>query len=606
MLSLSVGSGDCLLIVPPFASLEKPSLGVHILQACAREAGLEVKVLYANFPLAAEIGELNYEALCYAPNGAMIGERFFASSAYGLPPLGSDGFADHPEMARLICESKNIFPKAELPELTSLEKKAASWADSISRAVVQGDFKAVGCTTTFEQTAASIALLNRIKILRPDIITIIGGANCMGEMADGIVSLGSSIDYIFSGDSEKIFPEFLKGLQKRDMPIRRIIRGEPCMDLEAIPLPDFSEFYDQLNYWIPKSTLLESGNLWLSYETSRGCWWGQKHQCTFCGLNGEMIRFREKSRDKVLNDLKELVRKYPARNICMTDNNMPRSYFKSLLPTLPEELSGINIFYELKANMSLDEVVALKKAGISVIQPGIESLSTRCLKLMNKGVNARQNIDLLRYSRAVGLSVSWNILYGFPDDRAVDYKRMIELMPLLYHLHPPMGISQLSIERFSRYFNDREKFGISNVRPIDAYAAVLPETAEVDKIAYHFTGKYESESLEQKDVVKDLNEGVKQWISLWQTEGKMPPALAVTEIGGGNYMLIDSRGLPGSQEISFITRDEASLILSGYNDDSKTDLSWALDRGLLAEVDSRYVPLATALPDLLIELRPVS
>lgn len=58
---------DALIIVPPFASLDRPSLGAHPLQACAREAGLRVSVLYANLILGSEMGEIKYQAICYAP-----------------------------------------------------------------------------------------------------------------------------------------------------------------------------------------------------------------------------------------------------------------------------------------------------------------------------------------------------------------------------------------------------------------------------------------------------------------------------------------------------------------------------------------------------------
>lgn len=32
----------------------------------------------------------------------------------------------------------------------------------------------------------------------------------------------------------------------------------------------------------------------LVLEGARGCWWGEKHHCTFCGLNGSLMKFRSK------------------------------------------------------------------------------------------------------------------------------------------------------------------------------------------------------------------------------------------------------------------------------------------------------------------------
>src|SRR5919201_6075601 len=85
-----LSDGDALIIVPPFAGLDRPSLAAHLLQACAAREGVRVRVLYASLLLGAEIGEINYEAVCYAPSGALLGERFFAAAAYGLPPFGND------------------------------------------------------------------------------------------------------------------------------------------------------------------------------------------------------------------------------------------------------------------------------------------------------------------------------------------------------------------------------------------------------------------------------------------------------------------------------------------------------------------------------------
>jgi hypothetical protein len=48
---LAVGA-DVLIVVLPFGSLTIPSLAPHTLQSCARQAGFEVDVLYANVLIA--------------------------------------------------------------------------------------------------------------------------------------------------------------------------------------------------------------------------------------------------------------------------------------------------------------------------------------------------------------------------------------------------------------------------------------------------------------------------------------------------------------------------------------------------------------------------
>jgi hypothetical protein len=223
--------GHALIIVPPFAGLDRPSLGAHVLQACAAAREIDVRVLYANLLLGGAIGELNYQAICYAASGALMGERFFAHAAYGVPPFGHDTsylayFNDQGEKADDEVE-------IDLAELQRLQPTVHEWVEAIALAVTARGYPVVGCTTTFEQTSASVALLNRIKQLRPETITILGGANCDGEMADGILSLGASIDYVFAGESEQSFPEFMSEMLAGRLPADRIVRGLPCMGTTA-------------------------------------------------------------------------------------------------------------------------------------------------------------------------------------------------------------------------------------------------------------------------------------------------------------------------------------------------------------------------------------
>ena len=280
----------------------------------------------------------------------------------------------------------------------------------------------------------------------------------------------------------------------------------------------------------------------------------------------------------------------------------PARYFRKLLPRLAAEVPGLQVFYEQKSNLSLDDVEALRAAGICEIQPGIEALSTSLLKRMDKGVSARQNIALMRYARAVGLSLTWNLLYAFPGDQAEDYEQTLALVPLLRHLSPPGGLSYLSIDRFSPYFRVPDKYGITNVRPMNGYDAVLPDGADTRKIAYHFIGDYTSASRERRDLIALLKKEVDHWISLWRMGEQALPALALTPMSPDSYLLFDSRGLEGADEIQFIDRDEASVVLTGRRLDERDEVvDWALEARLVAEVDSRFVPLVTAEPHVLHE-----
>jgi len=589
---------EAIIVVPPFAAIDRPCLAAHILQACAKTRGIDVRVVYANLMFAKEIGEPVYSAICYASTAQLAGERFFADLAFNVDALADSGFHLLPNPAH--AGSKRDF-NVPLDELQSLQQKTGTWVQVLAAGICASGTPIVGCTTTFEQTTASIAILRGIREKSPQCITLLGGANCEGKMADGIAKLQAPIDFIFSGESEITFPQVLDNYRRTGtVPATRIIRGKPCMDLDSLPTPEFDEYFEQLEVFFPSRQIAEAQDMWLPYETSRGCWWGEKQHCTFCGINVETMSFRERNPSRVINDLGKMSQRYRSKRIFMVDNIMPYSYFNTLLPEMAGAQLNLQIFYEQKSNLSLTKVLALRQAGINLIQPGIEALSSGLLKLMRKGVTARQNVNLLRYARSAGVSVSWNLLYGFPGDHIDYYVETLKLVPLLRHLDPPTGVHHLSIDRFSPYFNQAKQYGIENLRPMPAYRSVFPLDAPLDEIGYHFVGEYRSGSREAPEVIRALIQEVELWRAAWENDDKLP-TLCVLEIVPENFMLLDTRSGVGQEKILFINEVHAFAGLIGGRVEKlpEESVQWALENKVAVMLDDVLMPLAIAEPELL-------
>jgi len=62
----------------------------------------------------------------------------------------------------------------------------------------------------FEQTSASVALLRRIKVLCPETVTVIGGANCEAEMGFELHRSFPWIDFVCTGEGEAAFVELVE------------------------------------------------------------------------------------------------------------------------------------------------------------------------------------------------------------------------------------------------------------------------------------------------------------------------------------------------------------------------------------------------------------
>src|SRR5262245_1315751 len=300
---------------------------------------------------------------------------------------------------------------------------------------------------------------------------------------------------------------------------------------------------------------------------------------------------RQKTPDRFIAGARRLLRRYPTKKLAMTDNILPHSYFRTVLPRLAEELPPARIFYEIKSNLNLEQVQLLRSSGVDRIQPGIEALSSSLLQRMKKGVSARQNLALLRYARAVGLELFWNLLYGFPGDQREDYDGVLALMPLIHHLSPPCDTFPIEIVRFSPYYNDPGAYGISRVEPWPPYACIFPSHADLDSLALRFVGEYTSAMSSYPELAALLDRACREWRDSWKA-GSTIPALSLTPGADGYYTLMDTRGIEGTELFQFLNEEEARTVILGGPLARQPLAEWAIERKLAVALDGWCAPLA--------------
>lgn len=560
--------GDLLLIVPPFGSLHDVAFGPHLLQALAGQQRYKADILYLNLLLASEIGVTRYDKIYDAPEPWLLGERLFAR-----------------------CDLD-----AEWEQYFSLKQACTTLLADSAAAIAALDYPMIGCTAMIGQVNASAALLAGIKRQRPEIVTLIGGGACEGEMAEGIASLSAALDYIFSGESEQTFLEVLqrsagKMPAFRDSSIGKpaILYGSPYAELDRLPLPDYQAFFDQYSRWIGQPSPRKV-KIW--YESSRGCWYGQDSSCRFCS---EHQPYRRKSAQTVAQDLRRISQDFPGYMVCMTDVNLPRSYHQDLLPHIGRQTEASFYAYQVKTDLSLFDLMQLKQANINAVLPGIETFSTPLLRLMNKGVSACQNLLFLRHARSVGIYCDWLLLWRFPGDTAAMYAEVLRLLPLIRHLQPPRRMSPMFLARFSTYFEEQQRYDLRHVRPWDAFYQAFPQEAQIEKLAYWFQADYPSEVCEDSQIIRAIQAEVEHWKRAWPTVKLvlLPYAEA--------YIIVDNRYGEHEKKTHFLTQTRVQTIMTCRKYEPSDEIAWALEQQLGVVVDDCYVPLVTAKPELLIQ-----
>ena len=545
-----------LLVSMPYGALERPALGLSLLKPALADAGIPCDVRYLNFTFADLLGVERYRWIsCELPYTAFAGDWTFTHLLYGERPAAQERYLDE-ILRRTWCRSE-----ADIRGVLDVRSLATYFLEHALAAVPWHEYAVVGFTSTFEQNIASLAMARRVKHLSPETAIVFGGANWEGEMGLELHRRFRFVDYVCSGESEGSFPRLVEQIFRLGAVTevqgivyradgQSVSTGPPEMirEMDQLPVPDFSDYFRALGLSGAGNGIVPA----LLFETSRGCWWGAKHHCTFCGLNGQSMAFRSKSAPRALAELEYLLDTWGIELVEAVDNILDMKYFRDLLPALAATNRSAQIFYEVKANLTKKNIELLRDAGVNRIQPGIESMSDHVLKLMRKGTTALRNIQMLKWCKEYNISADWNLLYGFPGETGDDYRNMMSLLPAIRFLGAPVAWGPVRMDRFSPYFNSPSEFGMRNVRSMAPYRHLYPFLEEsLSHIAYYFDYDYDLD-IDPTGCAEEVVKYLEEW--------KRNPEVGSLcyDISDAALVLLDSRSDATMRELALCGLERAA------------------------------------------------
>ena len=428
------------LINMPFANLNMPSLALTQLKSILEERFEDqicVDVYYLNHNFANHMGVDFYNNVSnlQESQNSGLGDWFFRQIAFPGFPNNTGVYLTRYFPQR--NDQSNRFKGHILKSRQGLEQLME---DLITKYELdKADL--VGFTSMFMQNVAVFAMAQKIKERNTKVTIIMGGANCESPMGQVIVKNVKQVDYVFSGPALKSLPEFVQHCLDHEEWKCSSIKGvfskrnyffhtgpDAIGEELSIDVPTKLEYDSFLSTWNENFANTGAKPI-LLFETSRGCWWGERAHCTFCGLNGSTMAYRSMKPELAIDLISELFKFSPTvSRLESVDNILPKNYVQEVLPFInpPENMT---LFYEVKADLTEHDIEVLSKAGVRAIQPGIESLTTSTLKLMKKGTSSFQNLILLKNCLLYGVSPAWNLLMGFPGEKEDVYRKYIEDVP---------------------------------------------------------------------------------------------------------------------------------------------------------------------------------
>jgi len=332
-----------------------------------------------------------------------------------------------------IASIAGNMPQHHQVKLGDLVLKRKNILPSIQNTIedIQPDLIGLSAMSFQFNTAHKIARF--IKGLNSNIKIAIGGyhATLMYEeiaaMQDGVY-----FDYIVRGEGDKTFSELLyaiegawkwediAGLTYKHKGTIVHNQPRPLEDLETIQLPR-----RDVRLW---KGYTFSGKSLDMVETSRGC----TMACNFCSMNRMYGRtFRTYGVERIMRDLAN-AKKYGAKYIAFADDNITLNVkrFASLCDAIVE-FGHNDLRYIVQASTSgiatspgLAEKMAM--AGVQIVFLGIENVSERNLKAMNKGNIIDKTKKAIDYLHHNNILIVGGMIIGHKDDREEDIAQNFE------------------------------------------------------------------------------------------------------------------------------------------------------------------------------------
>ncbi len=317
-------------------------------------------------------------------------------------------------------------------------------------------------TTQLPDMLPFLESLSELKqSLNNKLIVVGGGPHVSGDPLGSLRRLG--FDYVFVGEAEKSFTNFLTKLLEGDDV--KSLKGIAYMEGDDVVIKHSDEVVklDEYPPFSPKHGLFNP------IEVSRGC----PYACKYCQVSyifGKSMRHR--SLDAILTYCKELIRRgitdlrFISPNLLAYGGNGTKADYKSL----SEFMNGLKKLKDLGGKLYLgsfpsevrpdfidpDTVSLVKEvADNKKVSIGIQSGSERVLKELNRGHTVEDALNAVELLRSNGFIVDSDFIVGLPVEELSDaletlrlIQKLIDLGGVRIHLHHYIPLPGTPLARY--------------------------------------------------------------------------------------------------------------------------------------------------------------
>jgi ribosomal peptide maturation radical SAM protein 1 len=543
-----------LLVSAPWPLYSRPSVQIGTLKSYLKKKFPDLKVDAHHFYLkvAQTIGYRRYQAIS---ERTWLAETIYAALLYP---------ERHKHIEKIFYKQAAGKPLLRKILFDTLTKQIQKASETFIHTIDWGKYGLAGFSICFCQLTASLYFIRQVKKLFPNLFIVVGGSIFTGEATRNLFKFFPEIDIAINGEGELPLSRLIANLndpQCKEMPpVEGIItpksdeKNTPAAfhqmnSLSDLVPPDYDDYFELMQSFGPEKTFFPT----LPMEISRGCWWRRKQEsqrytgCAFCNLNLQWDGYRSKNPEQVVSEIDHLTTKYKTLSVAFMDNLLPLKTSRNIFNRMAKLEKDFRLFGEIRASTPGAVLKAMQTAGMQKVQIGIEALSTRLLKKLNKGTTTIQNIEIMKHCEMMSITNSSNLMLYFPGSDQKDVDETLRNLDFVLWFRP-LKIVHFWLGLESPVWQHPENFGLRSVFNHRNYAAIFPP--DVFKAMRFMIQSYRGDLGSQRKLWKPVKKKLEDWKKSYEQLHRGPKYENILSFRDGRNFLIIRQKRLNSQSLT--------------------------------------------------------
>ncbi len=317
------------------------------------------------------------------------------------------------------------------------------------------------------QLGPSLILARLIKQTRPEIKVVFGGStiSLMKEAdLEHLLVSNQEVDAVVRSDGE--YPLESLAIQLKDGIWQPQQTPGVCCQVGGKFYnrpPEAGPDLKSLPYARYDSALLSRlGKPEIGIVQARGCYWGKCAYCDYVEIYKGNPSYRTRTPEGFTGEMEYQVKQHGINRFSVITEAMPPAFADKISRLILKK--GLKVkwhsFVMVDRRFTIEIFKQASKAGCEFLNVGLETMTDRVLKIMDKAATRKDNINFLQNARQAGLGIKINLI---PDLPSTTYRESIDTLEAVENLKDCFNyVSYFPFEatRSSRVGREPESFGL--------------------------------------------------------------------------------------------------------------------------------------------------